>query len=83
MYNYYMPRPELDNETKERGRKLGKVISAERSKQNLSQEQLAIKANVRIETLKSIELGRVFTPNAFTISAIAKALKGDLNKWLK
>lgn len=83
MYSYYMPRPELNDEEKERGRNLGKTISAARKRQKLSQENLAILANVRIETLKSIESGRSFTPNVFIVSLLAKALKGDLNKWLK
>jgi transcriptional regulator with XRE-family HTH domain len=83
MYSYFMPRKELDNETRARGIALGKTISIARIKSGLTQENLAIAAKVRVETLKSIECGRTATPNVFIVAKIAFALKGDLNKWLR
>lgn len=78
-----MPRKQLSEKIKKKGIALGNTIQIARKKVGLSQEQLAIKAAVRVETLKSIECGRVSTPNVFIISDIAVALNGDLNKWLK
>ena len=83
MYSYYMPRKALTDDIKKKGILLGKTIKVAREKKDMSQEALAIEANVRIETLKSIECGRISTPNVFIISDLAVALKGDLNKWLK
>ncbi len=83
MYSYYMPRKVLSEDIKKKGAELGRTVKSAREKLGLSQEQLAIKSDVRIETLKSIECGRVSTPNVFIISNLAVALKGDLNKWLK
>ena len=83
MYNYFMPRKVLDKKTREKGVALAKLIKAERERQNLSQEELAKMADVRFETLKSIECERILTPNVFIVANIAIALKGNLNKWLK
>lgn len=74
----------LDKNAKDRGIKLGHLIQTARVAKKLKQEDLASKSGVRINTLKSIESGRVFSPSIFTIVDLAKALdEKDINKWLK
>lgn len=70
-------------EDKSRGEQLAKLIKASRNKIKLKQAELAAKASVGLDTLRSIECARVHSPNAFIIADLAKALGEDLNKWLK
>lgn len=76
-------RRKLSDEDKERGKLLAEQIKAARERLGLKQEDLASKASIRIDTLRSIESARVYSPSAFIIADLAKALKEDLNKWLK
>lgn len=76
-------RRRLTEDDKRRGAALAVAIKAARERHGLKQEDLASKAAVRIDTLRSIESARVYSPSAFTIADLAKALKEDLNKWLK
>lgn len=66
-----------------RGKSLAKIIQTERVKRGFTQEGLAIESGIRIDTLRSIESGRIATPNVFIVADLAKTLGGDLNKWLK
>lgn len=67
----------------ERGKRLANAIQSSRTNKGLSQQELAIKACIGIDTLRSIECARVFSPSFFTISDIAIALGEDLRKWQK
>lgn len=81
-----MPRKELDKKTKQRGEKLASLIKDARESKNWTQMELAHKSGVNVDTIRSIEkkqTGKTFTPNVFIVADLAKALKGDLNKWLK
>ena len=81
-----MPRKELDSVTKERGQKLAALIKKTREAKDLTQSELAQISGVKVDTIRSIEkkkTGKTFTPNVFIIADLAKALKEDLNKWLK
>lgn len=76
-------RRKLNDKDMRRGRALAKAIKAARKRLDLKQEDLAIKASVRLDTLRSIESARVFSPSAFIVADIAKVLGEDLNRWLK
>lgn len=78
-----MARKTYDELTLKKGFRLAKTIQNSRKSLNLTQEELAIQTGVSIDTLRSIESGRISAPNIFTVASIAKALHGDLNKWLK
>ena len=78
-----MARTTQDPSVIKRGESLAKTIQSERVKLGLTQEELAIKSGIRIDTLRSIESGRICAPNVFIVADLAKTLKGDLNKWLK
>ncbi|MBC7456953.1 MAG: helix-turn-helix transcriptional regulator [Bdellovibrionaceae bacterium] len=76
-------RRKLNDRDKKRGVLLAKAIKDARNKLDMKQEDLAIQASIRIDTLRSIESARVYSPSAFIIADLAKVLGEDLNKWLK
>ena len=80
-----MARTERENKPKveKRGSRLSSLIQEARKAAGLTQEELSKKAKIKIDTLRSIEGGRIQAPNVFLIADIAKELKGDLNEWLK
>lgn len=66
-----------------RGKKLGNKIQQARLATGDAQEDLAVKAGIRLNTLKSIETGRTSAPSIFMIVDLAKALNvKDITQWL-
>ncbi len=66
-----------------RGSRLAGIIQQKRQELDLTQEELSAKAKIKLDTLRSVENGRISAPNVFLIADIAKILDGDLNEWLK
>ncbi|MDB4873249.1 MAG: family transcriptional regulator [Gemmatimonadales bacterium] len=54
--------------------RLSEHLRAQRERVDLTQEQLAVAANVSVSTVRKIERGEVVEPGYFTISALARAL---------
>ena len=79
----YMSRGKLDSKTVLLGESLSKKIKSEREKLKLSQSQLSNISSVPLDTLRSIENGRIITPSVFIADNLVKALRGNLDKWLK
>lgn len=63
--------------------KLGIKIKKLRAKTGLSQDELARKADVAYTTLTKIETGVIKSPSVFVVEKIAKALKVNIEKFLK
>ena len=59
---------------------LGKKIKELRLKNNLSQDELARKADVSYTTLTKIEVSVIKKPSVFVVAKIAKALNISLDK---
>jgi len=59
---------------------LGKKIKELRLKNNLSQDELARKAEVPYTTLTKIEVSVIKKPSVFVVAKIAKALNISLDK---
>ena len=59
---------------------LGKKIKELRFKNNLSQDELARKADVPYTTLTKIEVSVIKKPSVFVVAKIAKALNISLDK---
>jgi len=78
-----MSRGKLDPKTVLLGESLSKKIKKERERLQLSQSQLSNISSVPLDTLRSIENGRIITPNVFIADNLVKALRGNLDKWLK
>lgn len=62
---------------------LGKKIRELRLKNNLSQDELARRADVPYTTLTKIEVGVIKKPSVFVVAKIAKALGISLDKLIK
>ena len=58
---------------------LGQKIKALRKEKGLTQEQLAIKAEVSYTTLTKVETGAIKNPSFETVAAIAKGLEITLD----
>ena len=78
----YMSRKEIDPQTEKMGKSFSDKIKLERKKRELSQSELSSISRVPLDTLRSIENGRIKTPNVFIADRLVTALKGNLNKWL-
>ena len=63
-------------------KKFADNLRAERNRKHLSQEGLAEKANLSMQTVSKIERG-VQVPSLFTVYDISKALEVDINDLLK
>lgn len=72
-----MPRVELTDEQRRRGRALGQTIRRLRGKKAAA--DLAAAAGVRLDTLRKFEQGRIPTPGFFFIADVAWALRVDLD----
>lgn len=77
-----MSRKEIDPQTEKMGKSFSDKIKLERRKRDLSQSELSSISRVPLDTLRSIENGRIKTPNVFIADRLVTALRGNLNKWL-
>ena len=63
----------------EHGRRIGRVIARKREEAKLSAPQLALRSDVAIDTVRSLERGRVATPAFLTIAKLAATLSLSLD----
>ncbi len=77
-----MARTKTDEITKERGISFSQKIKTQREKKNLTQRELSDRANIPLDTLRSIENGRVLTPSVFIAADLVHALDGKLDGWI-
>ncbi|MGF7124901.1 helix-turn-helix transcriptional regulator [Rhodococcus sp. TAF43] len=73
-----MVRVPLTAEELERGRRLGELLRSARG--DASMVQVALDADISVETLRKIETGRIATPAFFTIAAVARVLDISLDR---
>lgn len=66
-------------EEKERGEILGKEIQRRRLRQLKTGEQFAVTAGISVDTLRSLEQGRVADPGVFVVAAVAAALECEVD----
>jgi len=65
---------------REHGRQLGVLIAAQRQEQGRSAPDLARESSVAIDTVRSLESGRVATPAFLTVARLADALGLSLDE---
>jgi transcriptional regulator with XRE-family HTH domain len=63
-----------------RGQRLADVLREAREAGPLSQEQLAVRASVSVETVRSVERNRIHNPSFFTVVRLAQALRVGLDQ---
>lgn len=73
-----MPRYRKTAVDKERGERLGRAL--QEARKSRTQSQLAVDAEVPLDTLRRIEQGRVSNPGLFTVAAIATKLDLSLDE---
>ena len=78
-----MSKKPINQSLRKRGIAFSKMLQKERRAKGLTQEQLGKNANVSLDTVRSIENGRVSAPGLFIAASLVEALNGDLSKWLK
>ena len=67
-------RRRADSRYVEGARRLSERLRALREQAGLSQEQLAVRAQVAVGTVRKIETGAVVEPGYFTVRALLQAL---------
>ena len=65
---------------REHGRQLGRLIAAHRQRMGQSAPELARESSVAVDTVRSLENGRVATPGFLTIARLANALGLSLDE---
>ena len=70
-----MGRRQSTDVARDKGRRLGIVIAAERQTRKLSQHELARMAGINLDSLRGIEQGKSASPSFFTVVRIAEVLK--------
>ena len=78
-----MPRTKINNLERKQGAGLGLALQTERTAKRKTQDQVASKSGVPVDTLRRIEQGHVANPGVFTVAAIAAALDRSLNYFVK
>jgi len=78
-----MGRLEHTESQKKLGVRLAMRIKTSREKSSYTQEELASKSQISIDTLRKLEGGRVAAPSVFLISKLARILNVKLEDWLK
>ena len=61
------------------GRGLGKRLAAQRKAKQLSGQELAGRARLSVDTVRSIESGRISNPGILTVARLARVLEASLD----
>ncbi len=75
-----MARPPVDERQRARAQRLGRVLARARKQQSLSQVQLALSAEVSVDTLRSVEQHRIAAPSFFLVAALVGPLDLSLDE---
>jgi len=77
-----MARKEIDKRTILRSKDFAKKLRDARAAKDLSQSDLSFRSNVPLDTVRSIENGRIKSPGIFIAADLVHALDGRLDEWL-
>lgn len=80
MYNNTMPRRQTSQEERAHGLSLGQAIKRCRERRSLSAAELAGLSRVSVDTVRSLECGRVPRPGFLTVARLATALGVSLDE---
>ena len=75
-----MPRQRVSDADKAYGERLGRYLRTLRTEMNRSAQQVAEASELSIDTVRSIETGRIAAPSFLTVSRIATALGVGLDQ---
>jgi ribosome-binding protein aMBF1 (putative translation factor) len=80
MYFDTMPRRSLTDQEVRHGRQLGRALAQRRSALAVSAQDVATRADLSIDALRSLESGRVATPAFLTVARLADVLEVSLDE---
>ena len=69
-----MPRNPLRAADRRHGERLGKLLAGARAKARRSAQDVAVAASLSVDTIRSLETGRVPTPAFLTVARLADVL---------
>ncbi|WP_173154272.1 helix-turn-helix domain-containing protein [Phytohabitans suffuscus] len=75
-----MARRKIQDEDREHGRRLGRLIADRRERRQLSAPDLARDSSIAVDTVRSLESGRVPTPAFLTVARLADVLDLSLDE---
>lgn len=75
-----MPRPPITDADRRHGERLGRLIGLARDGDGRSAQELAVAARLSVDTVRSLESGRVPTPSFVTVAKVAAALDLSLDR---
>jgi transcriptional regulator with XRE-family HTH domain len=78
-----MGRPQVDERERERAERLGRLLADRRRQQSLSQAELARRARVSLDTLRSVEQHRIAAPSFYLVAALAGSLDLSLDQLVR
>jgi transcriptional regulator with XRE-family HTH domain len=77
-----MARKELNKKAKDRGITFARRLKDERERKEITQNDLSKMSNVPLDTVRSIENGRISSPGLFIAADLVHALDGRLDEWI-
>ncbi len=77
-----MARKKYTDEDKRLSKIFSERLKSERKSLDLSQDDLSKISNISIDTIRSLESGRIVAPSLFMANKIIQALNGDLSNWM-
>lgn len=80
MYFDTMPRRSLTDQEVRHGRQLGRALAQRRSALAVSAQDVATRADLSVDALRSLESGRVATPAFLTVARLADVLDVSLDE---
>ena len=78
-----MARTKLNEEMVNRGLNFSRLVKEAREARGLTQGELASKASISIDTVRSIETSKIAAPSIFVAIDLAKALGVKWTAWVK
>lgn len=78
----HMARSKVDQKFKDRGISFAKRLKEVRESKDMTQSELSVRANVPLDTLRSIENGRILSPGVFLAADLVHALDEKLDGWI-
>ena len=77
-----MGRRSITSSDRERGRRLASALATAREQKRWSQSDLSKRADVRLDTIRKIEQGRVASPSFFIVADLVVTLGIELDEFI-
>jgi transcriptional regulator with XRE-family HTH domain len=77
---FYLMRSSQTPEQRERGKRLGSELRRERQRKDMKIGACATEADISVDTLRSIESGRIASPGFFIVATLARLLELNLDE---